>query len=525
MADKLLIGISAQGATAALWRGKRISDCQAFTDDEDGQGRFSEYLESCRRMPAHIMVDAVEEDYRFETLPHTFGSDRRELVNRKLRQHYRNSPYMTAWRLGRDSGKRRDDRYLFSALTNPELVDGWLKAVVARGLPVAGVYLLPMVSAALLQMLDIRAANLLIVAQHPGGLRLTYFRDRQFRLSRLTRGDSAKGEDRVRHFSEEISNTRLYLHALRTMTLDEPLTVLVVDQTDELAEVTAGVARENPGLECTRLGRGDLAQRLGLPEALFDESPYAVYLQLLGAKAPTSNLAPATVTAGFKRHQARRAIYAASAAVALGAAIWTSVNLLQTLSLQGDRDIALRQTTQLSAQYAEITRQFPAAPASADHLRRTVEIAAQLGKEVRTPERMMVMMSRALETSPNIAIREFAWKYGSTDIAVEGGGLRTAADPSPAPVPPGAGAGTARRQSGLIEGEIRPFRGDYRAAIDTINAFADGLRRDPAVAAVRVVRLPLNVNPGLQLSGNTLDSPDQSSVAEFRLLIVFQPGL
>jgi len=50
-----------------------------------------------------------------------FGADRRDLVQRKLKQHYRNTPYVAAWLLGRDKSKRRDDRYLFSALTNPKI--------------------------------------------------------------------------------------------------------------------------------------------------------------------------------------------------------------------------------------------------------------------------------------------------------------------------------------------------------------------------------------------------------------------
>ncbi|MCW5605444.1 MAG: hypothetical protein KIT18_12955, partial [Burkholderiales bacterium] len=79
-----------------------------------------------------------------------------------------------------------------------------------------------------------------------------------------------------------------------------------------------------------------------------------------------------------------------------------------------------------------------------------------------------------------------------------------------------------RRQSGLIEGEVRPFRGDYRGAIETINAFAGRVAADPAVAEVQVLKLPLNVNPTLQLSGNTLDSGEQTGTADFRMLIVLK---
>lgn len=529
MADKLLIGISAQGATVARWRGGRITECEVFDNDEGGHAAFRDYLATCDYMPASLMVDAVEEDYRFETLPHAFGSDRTQMVNRKLRQHYRNTPYMTSWLLGRDASKRRDDRYLFSALTNPDLVDEWLKAVLARGLPVAGIYLLPMVSAALPQKLDIKAGNLLIVGQHTGGLRLTFFRDRQFRLSRLTRGDSARGSDRARYFGEEVSNTRLYLHALRTMTLDEQLTVLLLDRGDELGEIASAIARDNPSLDCVRLGRHELASRLGLADALLDVSPYVIYLQLLGSRAPQSNLAPASVTINHKRYQARRGIYAASAAIALGAAVWTGANLLKTWDLNGDEQLAVRETAQLSAQYLQITRQFPAAPASAENLKRTVEIAQKLREGARTPLEMMSVVSRALESSPSIVLRDFGWKYGTSEIETGTKSARRAETSAPAPpaFDPLAPARPAlvRKQSGMIQGEVRPFRGNYREAIEIINGFADRIERDSSVAEVRVIKLPLDVNPTLQLSGNTLDNPEQTGTADFRLLVVFKPNV
>ncbi len=529
MAHKLLIGISSHGATVARWRGNRVAECEVFSNDEAGHAAFREYLAACEYMPAVLMVDAVEEDYRFETLPHTFGSDRTQMVGRKLRQHYRNTPYMTSWLLGRDASKRRDDRYLFSALTNPELIDEWLKAVLARGLPVAGIYLLPMVSAALPQRLDIKAGNLLVVAQHAAGLRLTFFRDRQFRLSRLTRHDTARGSDRARYFGEEVSNTRLYLHALRTMTLDEQLTVLVLDRRDDLVDVTATIARDNPSLDCVRLGREELARRLGLSESLLDVSPYVIYLQLLGARLPQSNLAPASVTLGHKRHQARRGIYAASAAILLGAAIWSGANLLQTWELNGDEQLAKRETAQLAAQYLQVTRQFPAAPASAENLKRTVEIAQKLRDATHTPYRMMSVVSQALESSPNIVVRGFEWQYAPNEIDSGTPGSRPAEAAAPPPpaiglLPPAAPT-VSRKESALIEGEVRPFRGNYRRAIDRINDFAERIEKDPAVAEVRVVKLPLDVNPTLQLSGNTLDSPDQTATADFKLLIVFKPSV
>jgi hypothetical protein len=525
MADKLLIALSAQGATVADWRGNRILECRTFDDNEAGQAAFKDFLAQFDGIPVHIVVDAVEEDYRFESLPHATGSDRAAMVGRKLKQHYRNSPYIAAMPLGRDADKRRDDRFLFSALTNPELLTDWLQAVAARGLPIAAIYLLPMVSTALVDRLDQKATNLLLVAQHAGGLRLTFFRDRQFRLSRLTRGDSGRAENRSRYFAEEISNTRLYLHAMRTMTLDEPLRVVLVDRNDELTEVALSVGRENPSLECVRFGRQELGNRLRVSESLLESSPYALYLQLLGLKEPSGNLAPASITVGYRRYQARRAIYAGCGAVALAAMAWTGVNFYNTIALRGESEDAARLAASLSGQYQEITRQFPQAPTSAENLKKTVEIAQKLRESVRNPQRMLALVSRAVEATPSIVVKEVGWKYGATEIETERGARAPAtAQQQPAATAAG-GVIQFRRESAMIDGEIRPFRGDYRSAIAVINGFAARIGENPDVAEVRVVKLPLNVNPSLALSGNTVDNPEQTqnATAEFKVVVVMKP--
>lgn len=517
MADKLLICVSAEQVTAGCWRGRRFSQVRLFRNDDSGFAAFDEFLASFSGTPAYFMVDAVEEDYRFETLPHAFGSDRSEMVRRKLRQHYRNSPFVNAWFVGRDTDRRRDDRYLFSALTNPDLIGPWLRAAAGRALPIAGVYLLPMASIALIAALRLKAANMLLVSQHAAGLRLTFVRDHQFRLSRLTRGDGGRSGGQARFITEEISNTRIYLHALRAARLDEHLTVVLLDRNDELAEAVVAIARDNPGLECVHVGRRELSSRLRLEESLLGLSGDVIFLQLLGREPPPGNLAPASVTGGFGRYRLRRAVYATAGIAALAAAGWSGLNLWQAVLAHRDKAEAARQTTQLQASYREVTRQFPAAPTTAANLEKTVEVAERVRQATRTPEILMSVVSKALEGSPGIVLRGLGWKHGRSEIE---GVVPTARPAGTAPTP--AAGNPPRRQTGLVEGEVRPFRGDYRAAIEAIHAFAERLARDPAVAEARILKLPLNVNPTLSLSGNTMDSGEAAGAAEFKLLLVLK---
>ncbi len=521
MANKLLICISITGATVARWRNGKLSDCTAFDADPEGVAAFRDYAAASGRIPALLIVDAIEEDYRFETLPHASGTDSAQMVERKLRQYYRNSPFSAALLIGRDSSKRRDDRFLFSALTNPEIVAPWLAVLAEINVPVGGAFLLPMVISNLVADMENRPTNLLVVATHPAGIRLTFFREGAFRLSRLSRANTAD-DAHGRAILDEVSNTRLYLHALRAATLDESVTVLLLDHADTQEGTARTISEDNPNLKCIRLSRADIAKRTKLDASLIALSPDTIYLRLLAAQTPANNLAPVAVTASYRRYRLQRQLYAASAGVfALGIA-WAGFNVTQYLSITNDIQQAAQRTARVNAEYQEATKQFPEAPTSADNLRRGIELSDKLRASARTPEQFLVVVSRALESSPEVNLVELGWQYRPVEYAATGG---TATAPQPvraADGGTGTGAGNRRIQSGLLSGQIRDFKGDFRSAIASIQALADHLSKDPEVQSVRIVQLPLNASPTLALSGNTADSPAQSGTAEFKMVVVLK---
>ncbi|MCW5626908.1 MAG: hypothetical protein KIT73_19485, partial [Burkholderiales bacterium] len=176
MTAAILICVSALGVSAARWSGK-LTNCRRFDDDEAGHAGFAAWLRGVRAAPVSLMVDMVDEDYRFETLPHTSGRDRKALVERKLKQLYRSTPYYAATLQTHEKGKRREDRFLYSALTAPETLAPWLAAIEARNLPVRGVYALPTVTAAAARLLKLEQPNLLVVSKHLAGLRQTFLKN------------------------------------------------------------------------------------------------------------------------------------------------------------------------------------------------------------------------------------------------------------------------------------------------------------------------------------------------------------
>jgi len=516
--DKLLVCVSEQRASAALSRAGRIVELESFAHNEDGLASFREFMARHAATPVSMVVDASEEDYRAEALPHTRGTERKEIVARKLKQHYRNTPYAGAWLQDREKGKRREDRFLFAALTDPDLLTDWLRVLQGHALPLSGLYLLPTVSAGLAAKLHIRTRNLAIAAHHDERLRITFLREGQLKFSRVTRTDNREA-DQVRFFAGEISNTRLYLHALRMATLDERLTILLLDPQDALRDVADTIMRDNPALRCLRLDAAQLEAKLRIGRQYLAASPDALYLQLLALHRGDGCIAPADATAQYRLYRTRRALYAACAGMGALAACGTGLNGWLTHGVRTQVHAVESQIGAYQNRYERLAANAAGAPVSGDVMKRAVDVAQRLRDNARNPGAMMAVLSQALESSPEIVLHEFGWTHATSDIQ-----KGRDAGPVASNALPGTSS-TARKQSAYVAGQIKPFRGDYRAAITSINRFAESLRKVPAVAEVRILRMPLNISPSATLSGTTLDKTEGTATAEFDLVIVYKPRI
>lgn len=501
---KLLIAISADRVTFGHWNGRAITSHLTVPNSDDGLAACRASLSTYRDIPVYIVIDAVEEDYRTDVLPHARGDDRRDLVARKLRQHYRNTPFCAAEWQGREPGGRRDDRYQFAALTNPDLVTPWTALLEELALPLAAVHLLPMAGATLIRKLRLSAPHIMLLACTSGGLRLSYFRGGQFRLSRLTRFDDV-AEARAQLYADEIANTRLYLHALQAAPLDDPLAIVLLDPSDTDIDAHAVIAAETPSLECVRIGSAELARLMKLRVEPVPAAIDIVFLHLLALQSPGYNLAPPSALHAHRSLERRAAVYRACAATAAAGIIACSYAGWQLAQTESAIVRAIHDRGRYEEQYRSVTRSFPSAPAPAAALQQAVIAAQRLKAEARTPQLAIHLVSRALASSPDIVVNEITWRDG-----------RHQPDSNSTP------ASGAPDENAIVAGEVRPFAGDYRAAVAAIRAFADQLSRDPAVRDVRLTRLPLNVDPSVALAGNTRDSSEPAGAAEFTVHITLK---
>ena len=161
----------------------RIVARREFAVSGTGAAEFERYLTAFAEMPTRLFTDLAEEDFRLDTIPHVGARDREAIVQRKLTQIFRNSPYRHAVLQGREPDWRRDYRVIYTAITNPDVLRPWLEALEKLKVPLAGIYSAAVFSSVVLDELDLVFPHALLVTFTPGeALRQTYFRDREIKF-------------------------------------------------------------------------------------------------------------------------------------------------------------------------------------------------------------------------------------------------------------------------------------------------------------------------------------------------------
>ena len=510
MAARILACISTTNATIAQWKRGRLFDLRRFSDDDKGRSEFEAYLRGVSKSTISIIVDSIDEDYRSETLPHAAGADRVQLISRNLRKLFRSTPYAAAGLQEQTKGARRDDQYLFAALTRPELLAPWLRVINELSIPITGIYLLPVVTLSVAERLEMRRPNLLIVSKNESGLRQTFCKNGKLRVSRLTtpREDNTQSTS---FYAEEINSTRMYLDALTLTHVDDVVTVLILDHDGSLTDLRNAITEHRPNMECVRLGPSELESAIGIGTADTRSCPDALHLHLLATTRPIMNLAPSTLRTRLQVHLFGKVIYAAAAGVAGLAVLWSLVNAALAIQASAEIERLTQQARTFQLQYQAVTERFPESPAGSELLRTSVEAAKQINTLRQTPGAFMMVLGSAMNSSPNIGLNRIEWVHDTSDL-VETGLQATDLEPH---LVNGIG------QFGFVGAEVLSYRGDHQAALRNIRAFTRLLANDARIARVAVIRLPLDLDPNAGLNGSTATA-QTTQTAPFKIAVVLK---
>jgi hypothetical protein len=536
--NKIILCATADNLLAGVWYAGKLQGCQRFVNDESGLAAFADFLQQYTATPIYLIVDAVEEDYRLESLPHTSGAAKRELITRKLNQFYRGLYYRTAHFISRDKDKRKDDNYLFAALNNDEFIEGWIAVIQQVDAQLVGIYLLPMLSKLLIKQFKLTAPNILLCEQLSSGLRQTYFDNGRLSMSRLVPNLPDDASKLAYFYLVETEKTRLYLMSKRFISLETRMNLVLVSADGSTQHISQAISQEQ-GLDCLDINTTEMAKSLGLPLDLVLQKPELLHMQLLANGNLVDNLAPEKLTKNFKFRQLRQAIKVGTVAVGILGLFASAWVLVQGLINQTAYQQAVQDTMVQEYRYQEVAKSYPVTPIGATDLQIAVELDKKVAAYPKSPRRMMQVLSAALaqpnpasfqESLDNIQLDRLRWLLSndgnvkdndkSIPLTTSSATNNTSANVNFA-LPADA---TALYEIGFVTAEITGFSGDYRAALNMVNRYVANIKADARVANVEVLQEPVNVSSFADLQGSTADEQfAQNPPAYFKLKVILKP--
>jgi hypothetical protein len=513
--------------TAYQWERGSHSAGRSFPNDETGWEAFSRHLAGSQDTPAYLLADLIEEDFQRDSLPHVLGRSRRTLVQRRLGQLYRDTPYRQAIQQGREEYGRKDDQMLFSALTNVDLLKPWLDAILKQKIPLTGIYSPALLSVTLIKKLGLTSDNLLLVTHQSSGLRQSFFQGSALKFSRLTPLTDHDPETLADTTARETANTQQFLASARLLPRGETLDAVILAHGASLQRLQSA-CQDTPAMAHRFLDLADAATQIGLKTPSSVSLCDPLFLSLLGHAIPARHYAQAEQTRCFSLWQVRLVLYILSAGIVAGALLSAGANSLEALHhYQQSRQMDM-ETHVAQSQYQAVVRSLPHTAASPQNMKAAVNIEQMISRNAPAPTQLLGIVSRALDTLPQIRVDQLHWQVSAETESADSQQSESAPAPQPgaegkeaAPAAMLIGVPKKPNQTLLIEGEVTPFGHDYRTALESVRLLAVELGKNKQLQ-VEITRPPLDVRPTEKLTGKA-GNEDANTQARFNLKLTLRP--
>ncbi len=521
--------VTSTSLTAYHYDGRALTRMDGFVAADAGLADFDPYLQHFGQLPTYVLTDMVEEDFRIDSVAHTQGRDRRALLERHAARVYRGTEYRHAQVLGRDPNNKRKDNVLFSGLLNPESADLWLDAMRHYRVPVAGIYSLPLLSAALVKKIwDKRKDVLLITHNAASGLRQSFFSAGQLRFSRLTPvPEHLAISDYAQFMHTEIGKTKRYLSNLHLLGRDVILDVCMLSGGARLEQLEQ--LRESESLTHYHLlSLQDVAARLRYRNPNSDYLCDGLYAFMAACNRMPNHYATPVRRFHYQMHRARQALAGLCVVASVAGLLWAGTQVVDAQLYQQE----IAKTTQLlsdaETRYGEIQARLPQTDVAPEDMRLAVAAAAQLQQQRHNPHTVLAHLGQALQSQPSLQIKQIDWFVSADRRATE---TTLAADETPTeavveydengnPVGGDGTDGTTTYQIGIVQGRVLPFAGNFSRAHQDIDDLLVRLRNTRGVIAAEALELPLNTATSGRVLGSIGDDTSSAQEAPFTLRLV-----
>jgi hypothetical protein len=494
--------ISADKVSVYHWDKGALGSSYLFDIDDAGRENFERYLKESDNTPMSILVDVIEEEFRQDTIPHVFGSDRTALIERKQARLFRDADYVYVQSQGREEEGRKDDRLLFIALTKQEIVKPWIELLDKHKVPLKGILSVPLLLQSFIKTVpDISDHALIVTMQSISGLRQTFFHKKELKISRLSKLPRYGTESYAPRIESEVEKIQRYINSLRLIPTDTSLDVYVIADKQTLDEL------EKRAISTPMMKRHyyDVNKLLStVQEGAAQTVPFSDQLLISHLlKAQVKNCyASSSEMRYLKIRNMRYAMNAASVALILFSFIYSSINFMGGLTYKQESETSKNKANFYQVRYDLAKERLPKTPVEPNQIKVAVDTVTKLEEYKATPYEMLSYLGKGLEQYPAIKLDDLEWSF-SLDPN-EGTASQEFNE-----VPIG-NIDTANEikyyQITNLNAHIEPFDGNYRDAIAMVKEFAKTLSDFDETYSVSIESFPLDISSKSTLQGNAQDS-------------------
>jgi hypothetical protein len=252
--------------------------------------------------------------------------------------------------------------------------------------------------------------------------------------------------------------------------------VLLLDPSGQLDSAQAPL-NADPAFSTRRVDMSSLARALRIPDAFLAATPEVAPLAAIAGEALELNLAPPELLQHHTEFRWRRGLHAAAGIVALLGLGLTAAYWLHARDLDDQAHQLAQQYQQFDARYQAIARTFPTQAIAPEQLVQTVSLASRLDGAQAGVGGLLAAIGQPLLAAPDIALDSLSWTDESLTPAGE---LQVSLDAA-----------------------LTPFDGNYRVAMQRIEAFMQALQTMPGIHGVSLRSSPVNADSRSTLSGKT----------------------
>ena len=519
---------------ALIWHRGAIVERDVFNATEADSAEFAAYLARHREIPTYVVTDLIEEDFRIDTVPHLRGGDQEAILGRKLAQLYRASTFRHAVVQEREAEGRRDDRVLYHAITNPDLVKPWLAALERSEVPLEGVYSSAVLSARLPKELNVFFAHTLLVTIVPDfGLRQTYFQNKHIKFSRLTPILYDEGQSVGTLIAAETSRTWQYLDSLRFFAGGDTLEVCILIHARD-REMVADAIRTFPLLKYRFLDIEEVAAKIKLKPAPTSSHAEEVLVHLFAQGGIENHFAEKEQKRYARYRRAKIGLYGLTAGMLAIGAAGAAFNLYQTATMSSVIDQRSQIVRSIQSEYQVISNAMAGQTSASDTVRdASMFFRAQIRPQSPAPGSFLKDLALVWSEFPDMRLLQVVWAPNQDAAfmpqyeplaAASTQSIKSEVRRAPGAPPPAANAGAAtlafdadpplpgsKFEVLIVDAAVTRFRGDYRAAIADIERMAERLNKAPNMKA-EIVNLPIDVKPSAILRANAPATAEASEV-------------